>query len=60
VWDVNDRALLDRIEDGQTEAFIKISHADYLTLSETARKRVQHCVLDSSETLVTGPTLRAP
>ena len=37
-----------------------ISYADYRTLSETAQKRVQHCVLDSSETLVTGPTLRAP
>jgi ectoine hydroxylase-related dioxygenase (phytanoyl-CoA dioxygenase family) len=37
-----------------------ISHADYRTLSETAQKRVRHCVLDSSETLATGPTLRAP
>ena len=37
-----------------------ISYADYRTLSETAQKRVRHCVLDSSETLVTGPTLRAP
>ncbi len=27
---INDRALLDRIEDGQTEAFVKVSHADYL------------------------------
>jgi ectoine hydroxylase-related dioxygenase (phytanoyl-CoA dioxygenase family) len=37
-----------------------ISYEDYRTLSEPAQKRVRHCVLDSSQTLVTGPTLRAP
>jgi hypothetical protein len=37
-----------------------ISYDDYRTLSEPAQKRVRHCVLDSSQTLVTGPTLRAP
>jgi hypothetical protein len=37
-----------------------ISYADYKRLSEHAQRLVRHCVADSSETLVTGPTLRAP
>ena len=37
-----------------------ISFADYRRLSEHAQRLVRHCVADSSETLVTGPTLRAP
>lgn len=37
-----------------------ISYADYRKLSERAQKLVRHCVADSSETLVTGTTLRAP
>lgn len=37
-----------------------ITHDDYRKLSETAQRIVRHCVADSSETLVTGPTLRAP
>ena len=37
-----------------------ISYSDYTTLSETAQRLVRHCVADSSETLVTGATLRAP
>nr|QQZ49340.1 hypothetical protein JKL49_20130 [Phenylobacterium glaciei] len=37
-----------------------ISYQDYKKLSEHAQKLVGHCVADSSETLVTGPTLRAP
>ena len=37
-----------------------ISYQDYRKLSEHAQKLVRHCVADSSETLVTGPTLRAP
>ena len=37
-----------------------ISYADYRRLSEHAQRLVRHCVADSSETLVTGPTLRAP
>ena len=37
-----------------------ITYADYFTLSERAQRIVRHCVADSSETLVTGPTLRAP
>ncbi|WP_340646733.1 phytanoyl-CoA dioxygenase family protein [Phenylobacterium sp.] len=37
-----------------------ISYQDYRKLSEHAQKLVRHCVADSSETLVTGPTMRAP
>lgn len=37
-----------------------ISYDDYKTLSEQAQRLVRHCVADSSETLITGPTLRAP
>ncbi|OYU69271.1 MAG: hypothetical protein CFE28_04195 [Alphaproteobacteria bacterium PA2] len=37
-----------------------ISHADYRKLSDHAQRLVRHCVADSSETLQTGPTLRAP
>ena len=37
-----------------------ITYADYKKLSDHAQKLVRHCVADSSETLVTGPTLRAP
>jgi len=37
-----------------------ITHADYRRLSDRAQKLVRHCVADSSETLVTGATLRAP
>ena len=37
-----------------------ISYADYKALSERAQKVVRHCVADSSETLITGATLRAP
>jgi ectoine hydroxylase-related dioxygenase (phytanoyl-CoA dioxygenase family) len=37
-----------------------ISYADYRKLSDRAQRLVRHCVADSSETLVTGPTLRAP
>ena len=37
-----------------------ITHGDWKRLSERAQKLVGHCVADSSETLVTGPTLRAP
>jgi hypothetical protein len=37
-----------------------ITYGDYRKLSERAQRIVQHCVADSSETLVTGPTLRAP
>ena len=37
-----------------------ISYADYRTLSDRAQRLVRHCVADSSEALVTGPTLRAP
>ncbi len=37
-----------------------ISYADFKTLSEPAQRLVRFCVADSSETLVTGPTLRAP
>ncbi|WP_293902617.1 phytanoyl-CoA dioxygenase family protein [Phenylobacterium sp.] len=37
-----------------------ISYDDYRRLSERAQRMVRHCVADSSETLVTGPTLRAP
>lgn len=27
---INDRAMMDKMEDGQTEAFVKVTHADYL------------------------------
>lgn len=37
-----------------------ITYADYQRLSERARRLVRHCVADSSETLLTGATLRAP
>ena len=37
-----------------------ISHGDYKKLSDHAQRLVRHCVADSSETLITGPTLRAP
>jgi ectoine hydroxylase-related dioxygenase (phytanoyl-CoA dioxygenase family) len=37
-----------------------ITYADYKRLSEHAQRLVRHCVADSSETLPTGPTLRAP
>ena len=37
-----------------------ISYADYKSLSDRAQRLVRHCVADSSEALVTGPTLRAP
>jgi ectoine hydroxylase-related dioxygenase (phytanoyl-CoA dioxygenase family) len=37
-----------------------ITYADYKRLSERAQRIVRHCVADSSETLATGPTLRAP
>lgn len=37
-----------------------ITYGDYRTLSERAQRLVHHCVADSSEPLVTGPTLRAP
>lgn len=37
-----------------------ITYADYRRLSEHAQKLVRHCVADSSETLRTGATLRAP
>jgi hypothetical protein len=37
-----------------------ITYADARKLSEHARRLVRYCVADSSETLVTGPTLRAP
>ena len=37
-----------------------ITYDDYKKLSENARRLVRHCVADSSETLLTGPTLRAP
>ena len=37
-----------------------ISYADYKKLSQPAQRLVQHCVADSSETLRTGATLRAP
>jgi hypothetical protein len=37
-----------------------ITYADYKTLSERAQRMVRHCVADSSETLVTGATMRAP
>ena len=37
-----------------------ITYGDYRKLSERAQKLVRHCVADSSETLVTGTTLRAP
>lgn len=37
-----------------------ISYADFKTLSEPAQRLARFCVADSSETLVTGPTLRAP
>ena len=37
-----------------------ISYRDYKGLSDHAQKLVRHCVADSSETLVTGPTMRAP
>ena len=37
-----------------------ISYADYRKLSEPAQRLVRHCVADSTETLLTGATLRAP
>ncbi|WP_394763678.1 phytanoyl-CoA dioxygenase family protein [Phenylobacterium sp.] len=37
-----------------------ISHGDYKKLSDHAQRLVRHCVADSSETLITGATLRAP
>jgi hypothetical protein len=37
-----------------------IAYGDYRKLSERAQRIVRHCVADSSETLATGPTLRAP
>ena len=37
-----------------------ITYRDYKNLSEHAQRLVRHCVADSSETLLTGPTLRAP
>ncbi len=37
-----------------------ITYGDYRKLSERAQRLVRHCVADSSETLVVGPTLRAP
>jgi len=37
-----------------------ISYRDYQALSQQARHLARFCVADSSETLVTGPTLRAP
>ena len=37
-----------------------ISYDDFKTLSEHAQRLVRFCVADSSETLVTGATLRAP
>lgn len=37
-----------------------ITYEDYQKLSEHAQRMVRHCVADSGETLVTGPTLRAP
>ena len=38
----------------------EITYSDYKTLSERAQRLMRHCVADSSETLITGPTLRAP
>jgi hypothetical protein len=37
-----------------------ITYGDYRKLSERAQQLVRHCVADSSETLLTGATLRAP
>jgi len=37
-----------------------ISYGDYRKLSEPAQRLTRFCVADSSETLRTGPTLRAP
>ena len=37
-----------------------ISYQDHKKLSERARQLTRFCVLDSSEELITGPTLRAP
>ena len=37
-----------------------ITYRDYKKLSEHVQRLVRHCVADSSETLLTGPTLRAP
>ena len=37
-----------------------ITYHDYKKLSDHAQRLVRHCVADSSETLLTGPTLRAP
>ena len=37
-----------------------ITYSDYQKLSERAQRLVRHCVADSSEALITGPTLRAP
>ena len=37
-----------------------ISYRDYQALSDRAQRLVRHCVADSSQTLVTGATLKAP
>jgi ectoine hydroxylase-related dioxygenase (phytanoyl-CoA dioxygenase family) len=37
-----------------------ITYRDFKALPERAQRLVRHCVADSSEPLVTGPTLRAP
>ncbi len=37
-----------------------ISYRDAKRLSDRAQQLVRYCVADSSETLITGPTLRAP
>lgn len=37
-----------------------IAYRDYKALSERAQQLARYCVADSSEALVTGPTLRAP
>ncbi len=37
-----------------------ITYADYRKLSDSAQRMVRFCVADSSEALITGPTLRAP
>ena len=37
-----------------------ITYGDYRKLSDHAQRVVRHCVADSSELLLTGPTMRAP
>jgi ectoine hydroxylase-related dioxygenase (phytanoyl-CoA dioxygenase family) len=37
-----------------------ISHSAYKQLSDRAQRLARYCVADSSDTLATGPTLRAP